>query len=277
MGNEEDAHAPGLQLPAGLHQLLDLFFAQGRGRLVHDNHFRVDQHRLGNLDHLLNAHAEGARGFPGIDVLAQGLHDLGGLFVHTLVIQEEALLGPLVDKNVVRDAEELFDVQLLIHAGDARGGGFVGVLKNLSLPVDIDLALIRHVDAGEDLDQRGFARAVLTDQSVDLARLHGQLHVVQGYDAGKPFGYVFQLNYVFAHLIITSFSWKSGFQTALGFGNMLQGNEKRGPAPAEPERGPFHSLQKGCTAVIRIRPGSPGAAPGGPGRCRDRRCWRRRR
>ena len=276
MGNEEDSHAPGLQLPAGLHQLLDLFFAQGGRGLVHDNHFGVNQDGLGDFDHLLDAHAEGARSLPGIDVLAQGLHDLGGLFVHALIVQEEALLGPFVDKDIVRDAEELFNVQLLVHAGNARGGGLIGVFEDLPLSVDIDLALVRHVDAGENLNQRGFARAVLSDQSVDLARLHGQLHVVQGHNAGESFGYVSQLNYVFAHLIITSFSWKSVVSQHTGSGNMLQEEEKRGPAPAEPERGPFSSLQKGCTALL-IRPGSPGAAPDGPGRWRDRRCWRRRR
>ena len=54
MGYKDDADAACLQFTAGLHQLLDLFFAQRRGRLVHNDHFCVDENRLGDLDHLLN-------------------------------------------------------------------------------------------------------------------------------------------------------------------------------------------------------------------------------
>ena len=108
--NKEDAHTPGLQLPAGGHQLLDLLLSQGGGRLVHDDHLRVNQHRFGDLNHLLDAHAKGARGLPGIDVLTQGLHDLSGFLVHGVIVQKQALFGPLVDKDIVRNAEELFNV-----------------------------------------------------------------------------------------------------------------------------------------------------------------------
>ena len=62
------------------------------------------------------------------------------------------------------------------------------------------------MNTGKDLDQCGFACTVLTDQAVDLARLNGKLHIAQCNYARKSLRYVFQLNYVFAHLNITSIS-----------------------------------------------------------------------
>lgn len=72
--------------------------------------------------------------------------------------------------------------------------------------MDKDFAFIGHMNAGEDLDQSGFASAILTDQAVDLTRFNSELHVVQCNYAWKSLRYVFQFNYVFAHLNITSIS-----------------------------------------------------------------------
>ena len=45
------------------------------------------------------------------------------------------------------------------------------------LAVDLDVALVGLVDAGQDLHQRRLARAVLTDQAVHLAGVQGQVRV----------------------------------------------------------------------------------------------------
>ena len=126
--------------------------------------------------------------------------------MHGVIVQQGALFQPLVDENVVSHAQQLFDVQLLIHAGNTRRRGLVGVFKDPLFAVDVDFALVGHMNAGEDLDQCGLACAVFTDQAMDLSRLNGKLHVVQCNYARKSLRYVFQLNYVFAHLNITSIS-----------------------------------------------------------------------
>ena len=67
-----------------------------------------------------------------------------------------------IAKAVLIDAKMIImdePTSSLVHAGNARGGGLIGVFEDLPLSVDIDLALVRHVDAGENLNQRGFARA----------------------------------------------------------------------------------------------------------------------
>jgi len=200
VGDEDDADASVTKVAAGLHQLLDLLLAQRGGRLVHDDHLGVDQDRLRDLDHLLHAHAEGARRLGRVHVLAQGGHDFLRLFVHISVVQEPArTFFPLVDKDIVRDGEELLDVQLLVDARDARRSRFVRVVEGLQLAFDIDLALIRLVHAGEHLDQGRFARAVLADQAQDLSGLDRQLHLVERLDSGKYLCAIFQFHNIFAH------------------------------------------------------------------------------
>ena len=55
------------------------------------------------------------------------------------------------------------------------------------LAVDQDLALVRPVHAGEDLDQRRFAGAVVADEPERLAALDVEADALQRMDAGIPF------------------------------------------------------------------------------------------
>ncbi len=207
MGYKDDADAAALEVPAGFHQLLYLFFAQGGGRLVHNNHFRINEDRLGDLNHLLHAHAESACRLGRVYVLTEGSHDLFGLFVHCIVIKQAARpLDPLVDKDIVGDAQQLLNVQLLVHTGDTGCRRFVRVFESLLLAVDINLALVGLMYAGQHLDQRGLARAVLTNQAQDFARLDREVHLVERENAGEAFHRVFQFNYIFTHSIIHLFS-----------------------------------------------------------------------
>ena len=58
-----------------------------------------------------------------------------------------------------------------------------GVREGHRLAVDQDLAFVRAVDAGQDLDEGRFAGAVLADQRGDLARIEGDADVVECLDA----------------------------------------------------------------------------------------------
>ena len=191
MRYEHDADAAALQFTAGLEQLLNFLLAEGGGRLVHDDHLGIDQNRLGDLDHLLDAHTEGAGRLARVNILAQGSHDFLGLLVHGGVVEQAALLDPLVDENVVGNAHQRLNIQLLVYAGDTSGRGLIRVLELLELSFDVDLAFIRLMYAGQHLDQRGLTRAVLTDQAKDLTRLDVQVHVVQCDDAREQLHRIF--------------------------------------------------------------------------------------
>ncbi len=56
------------------------------------------------------------------------------------------------------------------------------------LAVQQDLPFIRMIHAVQDLHQRAFARAVLTQKGMDLAGLHVKVDVVIGKHTGKLLG-----------------------------------------------------------------------------------------
>ena len=217
MRYKDDADAARFQLAAGLHQLLYLFLAKRGGRLVHNNHFCIDQNRLGDLDHLLNAHTKDACRLGGVNILAEGKHNFLGLFVHCRIIQQAALvLDPLVDKNIIRDAEKRHNIQLLINTGNTRSRRVVRVLEVLLHAVNEDLAFVGFVNARQNLDQRRLTCAVLANKAENLAGLDREVHVLQSHNARKPLGCVFQLYYVFTHCIITFSSPRWGIGANLG-------------------------------------------------------------
>jgi hypothetical protein len=55
-----------------------------------------------------------------------------------------------------------------------------------AFPGELDLALVRTVETGEDVRERRLPRAVLTQQRVDLARGSLEVDVVIRDDSGKP-------------------------------------------------------------------------------------------
>ena len=185
VGYVNNTYATSLELTASSHQLSNFLLTEGGGGLIHDDHLRIDQNCLCNLDHLLYTHTEVACGLGRINVLAEGSHNFLSLLVHGIIVEQSALLDPLVNENVVSDAQKLLHVQLLINAGNTCSGGFVRILKDLLFAVYIDFALISLVYTSEDLDQRGLTRAVLTDQTEDLTRLDRELHVLQCDNARK--------------------------------------------------------------------------------------------
>ena len=69
--------------------------------------------------------------------------------------------------------------QLLVDDGDARAPRRPGALNETGLPVEHELAFVAavRVDAGQHLDQRGLAGAVLAAERVDLAGAQIEGHV----------------------------------------------------------------------------------------------------
>ena len=97
--------------------------------------------------------------------------------------------GVLVaEVDVLGDGEAVDDVELLVHGRDAHaergdGGGDGG---RLALPDD--LAAVGLVRAGEDLDERRLARAVLPEDAVHLAGDDVEVDAAQGDDTRERLG-----------------------------------------------------------------------------------------
>ena len=68
----------------------------------------------------------------------------------------------------------------------------IGVLNSTSLPVEVDLACGRLLDAGDLAHEGGFARAVVADDGDMLAVAQLEIGLLQRVDAaialGQPFG-----------------------------------------------------------------------------------------
>ena len=75
-------------------------------------------------------------------------------------------------------------VELLVDEGEPAPGRVERAVQVHGLAVDDDLALVGLDDAGEDLDQRALAGAVLAEQPDDRARHDDAVCVVERDDAG---------------------------------------------------------------------------------------------
>src|SRR5690606_37354273 len=102
----------------------------------------------------------------------------------------EARAGKLVaEKDVLSDGEAVDDVQLLVHRRDAELDGrfWAGNVDVLAEPGDV--AGVRVVYPGENLDERGFSRAVLAEHTMHLAWPDVEIDAAKGVYAGEAFGH----------------------------------------------------------------------------------------
>jgi len=72
-------------------------------------------------------------------------------------------------RNVFGDGQIRKQGRLLINDGHAQRPRSHGIVMNHRLAVDLDPSGIRLVRAGDDLDKRGFPRAILAYQTVNLS------------------------------------------------------------------------------------------------------------
>ena len=90
--------------------------------------------------------------------------------MHPFAIENTGESGRfLAEKQVFRHRHIGNRIQLLVDNGDAIFAGIPGRANINLLPVDKNNAAIALLVTGEDLHQRGFARAVFPHQGMDLS------------------------------------------------------------------------------------------------------------
>ena len=158
--------------------------------LVTPLYARVGRKRLGNLHHLLLGQRQAIEPRRGGNVEAEPLEQRPGVGVD----------GPAVDQreppesrfaseeDVGCDVEVVEDVQLLVDERHAEPHRIRDVGDADRLAVEEDGALVRLVDAPEDLHQGGLARAVLPAEGHHLAPADLQIDPIQGHHAGESLG-----------------------------------------------------------------------------------------
>lgn len=119
----------------------------------------------------------------GININAEVVkHGLGDL-IHLFLVHQGAKLLAVAD--VLCCGQHVDEVELLVDTLDAMLTGQSGGHGLIGLAVYRDGAAVRGMGAGDGLDEGGLARAILTDQGVDLAGVEVDGHLVQGDHAGK--------------------------------------------------------------------------------------------
>ena len=112
-------------------------------------------------------------------------HDPGGFGIHGFIIHEAVLQGQLAHKNVFRNGDGGNIVQFLMNYADSRFGGLRGQFKMHRFAIHSDFTGIGLINAGQNLDQRGFARAVFAQQRHHFALAKGKRNVSQRLNARK--------------------------------------------------------------------------------------------
>src|SRR3984957_10991242 len=179
VADEQKARAPVSELPQQAKQDLALLRRQrGRG-LVKKQDARAQRKRLGDLDELhfrdVELRDRGAR----VEIELENLQPAARLGMHGVVIdraQESAIEA--FEQYVFAHREARNEIALLMDDADAGGDRIPRTLEADGRAVEPQLAIVRMIDASDNLDQRRFAGAVLAEQRVDRAAAHRQRYVL---------------------------------------------------------------------------------------------------
>ena len=171
-------------------EIADLARRQRGGRLVHDDDARVMRQRAGDLDQMLLRDAEGPQQRAGVEIGLEAFEQVARANLHLAPVDAPAARERhMAHENVLSDAELVEHHGFLVDRRDAGGPGVARSGADERLAGNENDALVGAMDAGQDFDQRRFARAILADQRGDFTRAQRQADVVQRAHAGKGFAH----------------------------------------------------------------------------------------
>ena len=113
-----DRDALGPQPPHDVEQHRHFALVERGGRLVHDDELRLERHRAGDGDHLLDGGRKVHQGPADVDRDIKSSQDFGGLRVHPAPVQEAEAPMLAAEKDVFRDRTEGNEIDLLIDGAD---------------------------------------------------------------------------------------------------------------------------------------------------------------
>jgi hypothetical protein len=175
------------QVPDHPEQVGNLVVGQDRTGLVHHDEPRLAGQRPRHADDLLGRRRQAPHHPADRDLrVAEPRQDRARLAPYPPTLDEAARPPRLVtQEHILRDAQVIDQVQLLVHAGDARLHRRLRAGEADLLTEPPHLAGVRPVHPGQHLDERGLAGAVLAQQAVHLTRRDVQIDAVKGADPGE--------------------------------------------------------------------------------------------
>ena len=187
MADEQDRDALTLEIAHQAEQLLGLVRGKRRRRFVHDEDANVHRNRLGDLHRLLRRQRQAARGTAHVERDAEFCENRLGLAEHLRPADHGASIL-VADENVLRDIEIGKQQRFLIDRRNAHPLGLGRAGDRDAVSVQPDLAAVGLMNAGDDLNQRRLAGAVLAEQSMDFTGIKRKRYVLQRLRRVEPFG-----------------------------------------------------------------------------------------
>ncbi len=194
--DEDEGSALVAQAAGHGEEALDLDPAEGGGRLVHDEEPRLEGDRLGDLDDLLVGDGQAPGRSARVEVDAQPAEEALRLGVHRRPVDAAAAAEELAPhEDVLHDREVGEERRLLVDHRDACVLGVGRRAEVDAVATEQEVAAVAAVHAGDDLDQRRLAGAVLPHQGVDRAGVDAQAAGAQGDDRAERLRDVAQLEH----------------------------------------------------------------------------------
>jgi hypothetical protein len=144
--------------------------------------------RFGNLDHLLLGARQAADLRFGVEMKLQEGQRLFRATGDGCLVEDAGALVFATQIEVVLDRKGRHQGELLEHRVDAQLPRVVGRVQANRLPAQHHRPVVRSERAGDDIDERALAGAILTKEDVDFSGLQVEVDVAQGLDAGKALG-----------------------------------------------------------------------------------------
>ena len=191
MRNQDAGYALALELQQQFQQGIAVFFVQTGGGLVQDQQLHFLGKCLGNFDQLLFAHAQVRDQRVGRFVESHFLQQCFGFDVGRIPVNHTARGLLIAQENVLGDGEQWHQCQLLVDDDDAQGFTVVNALEFafFALVADFTFVLAMRVYATEYLHQGGFACAIFSNDGMNLARQHCEVHIAERRHAMECFAH----------------------------------------------------------------------------------------
>ena len=157
-------------------ELVGLLRRENRGRLVKDENVRAAVENLYDLDRLLLGDGHIVDLLRGVDAETVFVADLADLCRGCFEIE----LAGQTENDIFRRRQHIHELEMLMDHADAVVKGVLGGADDDFLSVDLDLALIREIDAGEHIHKRRLAAAVFAEQREDLSAVNIQPYLIVG-------------------------------------------------------------------------------------------------
>ena len=171
-------------------------FMQGQGgrRFIHHYDPGLGRDGFGYFDHLSLGHTQARDRRLRTQIQPEFCHHPNGRALQRRLIDEPAEpAGPGAYRfspqhDVLADAKVRHESEVLVYYADAQILGLPGLCDLDHTTVQLHLPGVFGFSAGKDLDQCGFACAVLANERMHLAAAQVEIHFIQRGNARVPLG-----------------------------------------------------------------------------------------